>query len=1364
MKLASIVQHPGCFVRENVLVPRGLTVTEAAKLIGLSRPSVSNFLNGKVSATPNMAARLERAFGISATELLEMQTKYDAQTDNTADSAEHARSFVVPFMNFKANDIEEWFSKNNHARALLAVLLRILIHSTGRGLQKVDFPGNDDAERPGWDGFVESDSGTPWIPSGSSGWEFGVTGKVKSKAEGDFAKRVSSHDDSEKNSMTFVFVTPRRWPGKNAWVEEKKKKKLWKDVRVYDASDLEQWLEQSLAAQTWFANQTNRPSSGVRALDRCWDDWANVTIPSLHPSLFATAIETSYDKVKSFLEKDSADSLMVKADSVEEALAFLSQVMATPELERHRDRVLVFDEVGVLPKLAQGTTDFIAVAYTREVEREFAPYCTTMKAIVVYPRNAVGKKPDVLLEPLRFESFANALKEMGKSRDDIEKLDNATGRSLTVLRRQLSDNLAIRTPAWVEDLRAPGVIPLVLAGAWDALNSSDQSILSHLAGISFEELDRRILGLLQLNDSPVWSIGRHQGVVSKIDSLFAIAGMISKADLDRFFDVARTVLSEDDPTLDLPEGDRWAAALRGEKRKFSGALREGIAETLVLLAVHGKNLFWEHLGFDGKLETAKLVRYLLEPLSTRKLEANGKELPLFAEAAPDLFLQIIEEDLRADESEIVGLLRPTHNVLFSSCPRAGLLWALEGLAWNPITFPRVVKILGQLSEVEINDQWANRPIESLSSIFRAWMPQTAASHEMRLRSIQMLLDKYPKVGWKICIHQFGDNANLVGNYNYKPKWRSDGYGFGEPFKTMEPIHTFIREMVGQALSRPHYTIEMLCDLVTRLHALSSEDQEIVWEIIDGWRSAGALDEEIASLHEVIRLTVLSRRKVKKGREESRAILTKKGEAVYAKLQPKDIVIKYEWLFREAWVKESADELEVDEIDFRAHDQHIEQLRVEALADIVHKRGIPGLLALSEKGNCQYLIGSHLVSGILTDKQIESLILECLCSEDNNSKRNGIISGVLWTLDGERRKALYARLRGQVSEKKAVRILLLSPYRISTWELVDQLSVEAQRKYWSEVTPRYSFDSSEDNNESVRRLLEAKRPYAAFASMDFKFEEISPSLLVKMLSSMVKDLGDEASKHKLRDYSVRRAFQLLDKNPDLSLEEKAGLEFAYLELLARFYPGDDQQQIPNLERYIEDHPEFFVQAIVWVYKRKDGGVDPSEFSQSEGREDLLRRGYLILETIDRIPGQDESTKKRQQKRLMEWVDAVRRICAGLGRAEVADECLGNLFSHASIGEDGVWPNEIIREVIENLGSVAICRGAHMGRYNARGVHWRKEGGEQEQELADKYRRWAEALQFTHPFVSSTLLMSLVKTYEREAEEFDTEAAVQRRVRY
>ena len=53
-------------------------------------------------------------------------------------------------------------------------------------------------------------------------------------------------------------------------------KGLWKEVRAYDASDLEQWLEQSLPAQAWFANETHIPAQDVRSLDKCWADWAEV--------------------------------------------------------------------------------------------------------------------------------------------------------------------------------------------------------------------------------------------------------------------------------------------------------------------------------------------------------------------------------------------------------------------------------------------------------------------------------------------------------------------------------------------------------------------------------------------------------------------------------------------------------------------------------------------------------------------------------------------------------------------------------------------------------------------------------------------------------------------------------------------------------------------------------------------------------------------------------------------------------------------------------------------------------------------------------------------------------------------------------
>jgi hypothetical protein len=863
----------------------------------------------------------------------------------------------------------------------------------------------------------------------------------------------------------------------------------------------------------------------------------------------------------------------------------------------------------------------------------------------------------------------------------------------------------------------------------------------------------------------VWSIGGYRGVISKIDSLFAIADAFTQDDLDRFLEIARVVLGEDDPALDLPEKDRWAASIHGKKREFSGAVREGISETLVLLAVHGKNLFGKRLGFDGELAAEKLVRDLLEPLSTRKLEANDRDLPLYAEAAPSAFLDIIERDLRSAQPETLGLLRPADTGIFgSSCHRSGLLWALEGLAWNPATFPRVVRILGRLSEVEINDNWANKPISSLSSIFRAWNPQTAADHETRLKAIRMLLDKHPAIGWKICLRQFGDYGNRVGGYSHKPKWRTDGYGSGEPFKTWGPINTFVLEMVEIALSRPSYTVEMLCGLIGRLHALGPEFQERVWEIVNEWHKGGADDEDIANVREKIRVTVLSRRGRKKGDAEGQANLSKTARAIYDAMLPTDVVNQHEWLFRQGWVEESADELTEVEMDFQAREKRIEKLRTEALTKIVEARGLDGVFDLAAKGSSKRQIGAYLASGILSDDQLPNLVIQCLRPLADETGRDAIAAGAMWAMNADRRNALYENLRADLSEEECLRLLLLSPYRIATWELVDQLSEEARSVYWRDVVPQYVFDAADENNEGARRLLDAKRPRAAFAALHFKLDEIRPSLLVQMLSGMARDGNDKAGEYQLHDYDIQQAFQLLDRNPDISLEEKAGLEFSYLDVLARNFRGANGHQIPNLERYVEDHPGMFVQAVVWAYKRKDGGEDPPEYRVAENREHLASRGNRLLEALERIPGQGRATEEDQRQKLSAWVSTVRKACAELDRAEIADVCLGELFSNASVGEDGVWPNEIVRDVIEDLQSEDVSNGAHTGLYNARGVHWRGEGGEQERELADKYRKWADALQFTHPFVSSSLLMSMVRTYEHEADQRDTESGIRRRLRH
>ena len=212
--------HPGEYVRQKALTPKSLSVTGAAKLVGVGRPALSNFLNGNADVTPEMASRIERAFGIPARELLDQQAAYDAYAAQQKGAPTTARRYVPPFLAIKGNEIEEWASNNHSARTRLAVFLRTLVNSTGIGLIESDFPGNEDGERPGWDGWTKAEQGTPRIPTGKVGWEFGVNKDVKKKADGDFSKSVDATPAQERVETTFIFVTPRKWAGKDAWAAE----------------------------------------------------------------------------------------------------------------------------------------------------------------------------------------------------------------------------------------------------------------------------------------------------------------------------------------------------------------------------------------------------------------------------------------------------------------------------------------------------------------------------------------------------------------------------------------------------------------------------------------------------------------------------------------------------------------------------------------------------------------------------------------------------------------------------------------------------------------------------------------------------------------------------------------------------------------------------------------------------------------------------------------------------------------------------------------------------------------------------------------------------------------------------------------
>ena len=1071
-------------------------------------------------------------------------------------------------------------------------------------------------------------------------------------------------------------------------------------------------------------------------------------------ALFETSILAYRGAFKKWLEKPSEKRYEVAADSIGEALAFLSCLFQDSAIAPYsRDLAAVFKSAEQLQTLANSSSPFIPIVYTQQAERELAAVYRRLHCIIVRPRNAVDSKPDIALDLLNHDAFRKALAEMGIKDDRVERLARESGRSPTILRRRLSKFEAIRKPQWAEDWEiARRLIPMALVGAWHAKSKADCEVVFTLADRSYQEIEESIAQLLPFDDSPVWSVGTHRGVASKIDALFALNKYVTEKNLADFFFLAEYVLSESDPALDLPEDQRWAAELYSKVRNHSTSLREGICETLVVLSVHGNNLFQDRLGIDVQGRVSLLIHSLLTPLTLDKLLSQDKDLPRYAEAAPEVFLTMLEADLQKRQPVVLGLLKPHESGSLGSPTRTGLLWALECLAWKHLG--RVSLILAQLSRTVIDDNLVNKPSSSLRAVYRSWMPQTAASLKERMQALETLVKRFPDIGWQLCIAQL--NVGLgFGDYAYRPRWRNDASGAGEPVPSEERCQ-FKRKAINLALAWPKHNQKTLGDLIERLSGISVKDQSLVWDLIDAWVNSGSDERAKAGLRERIRrfaFTRLGRRRELNDATKNRARMA------YEKLQPRDPVVRHAWLFAQHWIEASDDEIEDENFDYSKHNERIQKLRAAAMKEIWEVRGFEGMTALLSLSNAPDTVGGSRGLSI-TDANVRTDFLQqCLSfTGDLESKVDGCIQGFLASVDDEARGTILFAVAEGMDTGRIVRLFRCAPFRQDTWSLLDQCGEEIQDRYWQEVVPQPNRHSEAELIEIIDRLLEAKRPRAAFDAVELDWRHVETSRLKRLLFAVATMDGEPAGHYVLEAYRVSEALKSLDGRTGVSSDEMARLELLFVEALDYGEHG-----LPNLERQIAESPTLFVQVLALVFKRNDDGQDPPEWRIEDlRRSGLASAAYRLLDRIERIPGTGSDGKVKAEA-LLEWVTEARRLCAKHGRVDVGDQMIGQLLSKAPPEENESWPCLPVCDAMERIASRHIGIGFNVGVQSARGATSRAidEGGAQERELAAKYRVWAKQRAFDYPHVSG-VLESVAADYDWQAKREDTDVEIEKRL--
>ena len=857
---------------------------------------------------------------------------------------------------------------------------------------------------------------------------------------------------------------------------------------------------------------------------------------------------------------------------------------------------------------------------------------------------------------------------------------------------------------------------------------------------------------------------KFRSVVSKVDAFYGVHHYVTKNHLDCFFAMGRVVLSESDPALELPEDKRWGAVLYDKSRQHSNALRQGFCETLVVLSVHGNNLFKERLGYDVDVEINNLIRKLLTPLDPLTWQSQQNDLPRYAEAAPQMFLEILEQDLYSDEPKVHALMQPAKSGMFSSPGRTGLLWALEVLAWNPQWLLRVVVLLGKLAELTIIDNWRNRPENSLKSIFFAYKPQTAATLVKRIDALELLIARCPDVGWRICIDQLDMSPRIVHSAT-RPRWRKDAIGFGNQVTKIERFE-MVKKASEMSVNWARHNVQTLGDLVERLGDVPVKERQAVWSVVEKWIADEPDDQSKAELRERIRISTMTRRSRLRNLDgESRAQV----KAIYEALKPSDLILFYHWLFAKQWVEESVDELAEDDSDYKKRDERIAKQRESALREIWGSLSYAGITRVCKLSAAPEVIGRHLASGVFDVRTAQEFVDEALASKDEVDQQviDRCIYGLLHKLEENTVHSIITNViekiqSGKAQETQVVRLLICAPFRRETWAVADHLSQVAKRQYWKDVVPDHFpfllITSDEDINRAIDELLDMNRPRTAFSLVETHFEKIESSRLIRLLSKAATNISEPRGHYQLDPRHVSAAFKELTTRPDVLPEELARLEFIYINVLS-----DTEHGVKNLEKQLSQSPELFVQMLAYAFKRSDDRQDLPEF-QTINEENVQFRAesaYTLLSKANRIPGAQEDGKI-DIRELRDWLERVLKLSREYGRESIAENLVGGLLGRSPKGEDGIWPHEAVREVLEDIWTAELASGIEIGQLNSRGDIWRGEDEGQEHETARTYYDWSEQLPSKY-LRTKQLLEEIAQSYDKETEWIDTHFKVEKRLR-
>lgn len=1128
--------------------------------------------------------------------------------------------------------------QRRYSEGLLPEIIKRLINCSGAEVDSLRIPDGDDVWAPGYDGIVSAKVESRYIAAGKSVWEFGCSSDSLAKIESDFEKRTENSLGIDKANTTFYLVVPKIWAYAKAVSEwEAEHREEWKNVIVYDAAILCDWINSELAVAAWLFEIYDKGAHpiAISSISRAWRDFSKWTDPAFTYVMFTEGREEQRAQLMAYCKERQI--CCVRADTQISAYSFcLATLMQSADLF---DAAIVVQNEDTYHRLCascNGNIFLLAFPYHGSIpEGNTTIFCTSRE---------MPKRPDeIALPPLWKTQFIRALCDMGISHTGAEELYISTHGNLWSLIRKIPGSYACAKPKWVDSSNIELLRPLVLLRYCCTTEESDQRLIAKLANVNYSEIERQYAKLSKLEDSPVKRIGERYLIVNREEAWNALGIDISD-------DPSKCMFDEIKQLVNCIDSANWLE---------QQTIRSRFHQLLM------NYIFFAETGSDQQIidEQMNVLLDRFGGADSSKLLLD--ELATIAEAAPVLTLAFTEKISDAQFRNIV--LSQYQDVLH----------ALDVLAEIDDTCVSACALILKICKQTSNAAASEAAREHLLNVLCLWSGHTALTLEQKKKLIFRYISDDDGWGIPFAIDLISKDSVIYGS-RFGKAARNTAYDLNE-------LNTAYQEIASNVFDRA-IKLKRLDWLDKILAEHRNLEPDTLTHSAEQFIESDYSPEELLPLHFQLRYEVFLYEQYEEdwGKEHINGLICWRDHTLTS-----DPIGKVAWRFYK-YYQAPFDELPEKEDPFdEKYMRAVEQSRINQFERLRAENGTAGILKLLAYMEDDSAWGAFLSSHL--NEREYSLFTH----KANAIGKNNILTGLLSCGDLSLATGIFTTLPKQIQK------FVLE--RVTRSDIDDWLtSPKINQTYWQ-----------------YRRMLE----YDEWTYRNLL--KYNPGGLLMWLYRCLK-----------QEVDIRKIWEVLYSINNNGCDmDAAVLPMIVREVDKQFYSDDWAELCTNLycNGVLRHEYGYFPQCMSRYFFHNPGELlknirdNNAQYSNFQWHYRLPSEAYSDID------------------RLLHWVDTL--VNASSPDMETI-YLVGSILGKAPDGDDGIFPIETVRRLLEIKKDEKLTNTVASGKINSLGFR-NVEDGKKEKEKSDTYKIQAREMEIDYP-QTSVILRILANFYERASQ--------------